>query len=198
MENERIYRVDHRVLEKVISGGQTGVDRAALDAAMKLGIDVGGWCPKGRRALDGEIPSKYPLIETRGKSYQTRTKWNVRDSDATLIICRDEPTGGTALTIKCCEQLGKPYMVYQLKVGETIGVGTAEDPYGVSYWLNCHHVQTLNVAGPREGMHCPIYNHAYLFLMGLFQLMQRAAKDDVCVYEPVSSYRYKAVATLGA
>jgi len=198
MENERIYQVGHSQLAKVVSGGQTGVDRAALDAAMKLGIDVGGWCPKGRRALDGEIAAKYPLMETRGKSYQTRTKWNVRDSDATLIICRDEPIGGTALTIKYCEQLSKPYLVYQLRAGETIGVGTAEDPYGVSYWLTCHHIQTLNVAGPREGSHCPIYNHAYLFLIELFQLMQRAAKDEACVSEPVSSYGYKTVANLGA
>ncbi|MDQ6972658.1 MAG: putative molybdenum carrier protein, partial [Mariprofundaceae bacterium] len=109
MSDSGIYMIEPSSLRKVVSGGQTGVDRAALDAAMVLGVEVGGWCPRGRRALDGEIAAKYPLSETRGRSYQTRTKWNVRDSDATLILCRDEPSGGTALTIKYCEQLGKPF-----------------------------------------------------------------------------------------
>jgi len=174
-------------LKKVISGGQTGVDRAALDAAMALGIDVGGWCPHGRKALDGVIPSRYPLTETRGKSYQTRTKWNVRDSDATLIICRDEPTGGTALTIKYCEQLNKPYEIYQLRGGGIPWADGPEDPYGVQYGLNCHHVQVLNVAGPREGKLCPIYDHAYMFLSELFRLTQRPEADECC-YEPAASY----------
>jgi len=84
------YGDDNTSLRKIISGGQTGVDRAALDAAMNLGIEIGGWCPRGRTALDGVIPAKYPLIETHGKSYQTRTKWNVRDSDGTLILCLSE------------------------------------------------------------------------------------------------------------
>jgi len=171
-------------LKKVISGGQTGVDRAALDAAMKLGIAVGGWCPRGRRSMDGEIPAKYPLIETRGKSYQTRTKWNVRDSDATLIICRDEPAGGTALTVKYCEQLGKPFAVCQLNPeGTTEAVGKmhgAADPDSVLHWLNCHHVQVLNVAGPREEKYCPIYAQAYALLFGLFQQMQKQGASS-CV-----------------
>lgn len=185
-------------LRKVISGGQTGVDRAALDAAMRVGLEVGGWCPKERRALDGVIPARYPLTETRGKSYQTRTKWNVRDSDATLIICRDEPTGGTALTIKYCEQLGKPYYVYQLVAGEIPCVGSPEDPQDVAYWLNCHHVEVLNVAGPRDGKHCPIYNHTHAFLNELFQLMRKQAKDGDSVYEPASSYLYETVESLAA
>ncbi len=161
------------MLEKIVSGGQTGVDRAALDAAMDLGIEVGGWCPQGRRAVDGKIPSKYPLTETPGKSYQTRTKWNVRDSDATLIICRDEPTGGTALTMEYCEQLGRPYEVYQLKGGEVARLdGPDSNPAGLAYGLSCHPFKVLNVAGPREGKFCPIYDHAYLFLHELFKLMQ--------------------------
>ena len=175
------------MLEKVISGGQTGVDRAALDAAMEMGIKVGGWCPRGRRAVDGEIPAKYPLKETRGKSYRTRTKWNVRDSDATLIICRDEPTGGTALTIDCCEKLHKPYYVYQLRAGETTWVGGPENPYEVLYWLNCFQVRILNVAGPREGTHCPIYDHAYGFLIELLAQIRKIRSDDNA-REPESSY----------
>ena len=71
---------------RVLSGGQTGVDRAALDAAIDLGLPVGGWCPKGRLAEDGVIPARYPLIETRSPLYAERTEWNVRDTDATLVL----------------------------------------------------------------------------------------------------------------
>ena len=78
------------MIKKIISGGQTGTDRAALDAALllasQLGITIGGYCPKGRLAEDGKISDKYPLIETRFANYLQRTKWNVRNSDATLIL----------------------------------------------------------------------------------------------------------------
>lgn len=157
-----------QTLNKVVSGGQTGVDRAALDAAMETGLEVGGWCPKGRRANDGAIPAKYPLTETQARSYSIRTKWNVRDSDATLVICRDEPTGGTALTIRHCERLEKPYMVYQLRNAYGFCVD-GEDAGSVVYWLNVHRVKVLNVAGPSEGTHCPIYAQAHAFLLGLFR-----------------------------
>jgi len=167
--------VSINMLEKIVSGGQTGVDRAALDAAMALGIEVGGWCPRGRRAVDGIIPAKYPLTETPDEAYQTRTRWNVRDSDATLIVCRDEPSGGTALTIEYCEQLGRPFEVYQLKGGEIIGLdGPDSYPTGVLYWLNCHDIKVLNVAGPREGKFCPIHDRAYSFLCELFKLAQNS------------------------
>src|SRR5438552_18876277 len=82
------------------SGGQTGVDRAALDVALELGLPCGGWCPKGRRAEDGPIPARYPLIETSSPFYPQRTKRNVLDSDGTLILTFGCPTGGTALTIR--------------------------------------------------------------------------------------------------
>jgi len=175
---------------KVISGGQTGVDRAALDAAMEMGIDVDGWCPRGRRALDGIIPVKYPLIETRGKSYQTRTKWNVRDSDATLILCLGEPSGGTALTIKHCEKLGKPFYVHKLNSE----YGTYVDGnnfYDVVYWLNCQNIQVLNVAGPREGKYFPVYDQAHSFLSGLFRQL---LVDDQNIYEPVNYYQVSPLA----
>lgn len=74
------------MLAQIISGGQTGVDRAGLDAALGLGIPCGGWCPRGRRALDGRIPDQYPLRETEARNYNRRTEWNIRDSDATLIL----------------------------------------------------------------------------------------------------------------
>src|SRR5436305_1193025 len=83
----------------IFSGGQTGVDRAALDVALELGIPCSGWCPRGRRAEDGTIPPRYPLQETRSLAYPVRTRWNVRDSDGTLILTRGRPDRGTALTI---------------------------------------------------------------------------------------------------
>lgn len=162
------------MLEKIVSGGQTGVDRAALDAAMDLGIEVGGWCPKGRLAVDGTIPSKYPLTETPDESYQTRTQWNVRDSDATLIIFGDELAGGTALTMEFCGQLGKPYEIHQIKAAGASWAGTAEsDVMEILYWLSSHPINVLNVAGPREETFCPIHDRAYRFLKKLFQLAQR-------------------------
>ena len=86
------------MLDKIISGGQTGVDRAALDVALALGLAVGGGCPKGRRAEDGIIPDRYPLTETPEPNYEARTRRNVEDADGTLILNRGKLDGGTALT----------------------------------------------------------------------------------------------------
>lgn len=100
---------------KIVSGGQTGVDRAALDTALELGLPCGGRCPRGRKAEDGPIPARYPLTETSSAEYAQRTEWNVRDSDGTLVLTRGQPTGGTALTIELAERLGKPYLVVDLE-----------------------------------------------------------------------------------
>src|SRR5437870_9182944 len=102
------------MLTKIISGGQTGVDRAALDVALELGLPCGGWCPKRRRAEDGPIPERYPLTETSSRAYPQRTRCNVLDSDGTLILTRGRPTGGTALTIQIAAESGKPYFVVDL------------------------------------------------------------------------------------
>jgi hypothetical protein len=102
------------MLAKIISGGQTGVDRAALDVARELGLPCGGWCPKGRRAEDGPIPARYPLVETASASYPQRTRQNVLDADGTLILTMTPPTGGTALTIRIAEGNDKPYLVVDL------------------------------------------------------------------------------------
>src|SRR3989442_8006923 len=83
---------------EIVSGGQTGVDRAALDTALALGLTCGGWCPRGRRAEDGPLPARYPLRETPSASYPERTEWNVRDSDGTLVLHHGRLRGGTALT----------------------------------------------------------------------------------------------------
>ena len=139
-----------------------------------------------KKALDGEIPARYPLTETRGKGYQTRTKWNVRDSDATLILCHGEPTGGTALTILCCEALNKPFEIFRLS-SEWGRYIDGEEHVGLIYWLNVHHVKTLNVAGPREGKYFPIYKQANSFLSELFKLA-RQENNNIYVAEPATDY----------
>src|SRR6056297_973115 len=121
------------------SGGQTGVDRAALDAALAVGAPVGGWCPQGRRAEDGPIPPRYPLRETPTEEYTERTAWNVRDADATLILARGTPTGGTATTIDVARDLGKPLHIVDLSESDDIAP--------VAAWLHAHDVTVVNVAG---------------------------------------------------
>jgi hypothetical protein len=157
------------VLEKIVSGGQTGVDRAALDAALILGVPCGGWCPKGRLAEDGAISTRYPLTETHSAKYPYRTACNVRDSDATLILTRGEPTGGTALTVSLADSYRKPLWVVDLQRASAVKP--------VVEWINQQTVQVLNVAGPRESQ-CPgIYPQAYAYLQTL--LLQFNSPPDL-------------------
>ncbi len=144
------------VLESIVSGGQTGVDRAALDVALEFGLPCGGWCPLGRRAEDGPIPVEYPLRETPKEKYQQRTRWNVRDSDGTLILTIGSPQGGTELTRKVAERLEKPHLV--LDLAETA------DTRAVADWVSKHRIHVLNVAGPRESTQPGIYEQAAKFL----------------------------------
>ena len=143
-------------VEKVISGGQTGVDRAALEVAEVLGLARGGWCPRGRKAEDGPIPGEYPLTETRSPQYAVRTRWNVRDSDGTLLLVQAEPSGGSALTLAAARARGKPVLV--------INLGDAPDAARTRRWLADHAIGTLNVAGPRESEHPGIQALAARFL----------------------------------
>lgn len=99
------------LLRKIVSGGQTGVDRGALDAALAVSFPCGGWCPADRRAEDGSIPDRYPVMELRGAGYSERTRQNVLDSDGTLIIHFGELTGGTLKTAKLCDWHGKPVLL---------------------------------------------------------------------------------------
>jgi hypothetical protein len=130
------------MLEKVVSGGQSGVDRAALDVALEMGIPCGGWCPKGRRAEDGVIDVRYPLEETASPHYRVRTEKNVRGSVGTLIITWGRTKGGTALTIRLAEKYKKPLFVVDLASGCC--------PYAVKEWIQKNNIKILNVAGPRE------------------------------------------------
>ncbi|MFQ5935422.1 MAG: putative molybdenum carrier protein [Acidiferrobacterales bacterium] len=146
---------------RIISGGQAGVDRAALDVARELGVACGGWCPRGRRAEDGVISEIYPLTETATTEYAERTEQNVLDADATLIITRGTPTGGTALTAQIARRAKRPYLIVDLQ--EVPAADT------VRKWMTQHSALTLNVAGPRESG-CPgIYDEAAAFLRPLLK-----------------------------
>ncbi len=147
-----------RPVIRVVSGGQTGVDRAALDAARSRQLSCGGWCPRGRLAEDGPIAGHYPLRETPSADPAQRTAWNVRDSDATLVLARGAPHGGSARAVEQARRLGRPLQVVDLKraAGSRIRA-----------WLRESAVATLNVAGPRESEASGIYAEALAFLLEL-------------------------------
>lgn len=146
---------------RIISGGQTGVDRAALDVALALGIPCGGWCPKGRRAEDGPIDPRYPLRETSGSDPGERTRRNVAEADATLIVARQPLAGGTAVTHDCAEKLGKVLLVIEPCAADAARAAVAG-------WLAKHAPQVLNVAGPRESESPGIYRESKAFLTKLW------------------------------
>lgn len=132
---------------RVISGGQTGADRGALEAAIQIGIEHGGHCPAGRRAEDGRIPDRYRLIETESADYAVRTERNVLGADGTLLVTRGAPTGGSALTAALARKHNRPLLHLDLDAGG--------DPVAaVREWLAAREIRCLNVAGPRESS-CP-------------------------------------------
>jgi Circularly permutated YpsA SLOG family len=143
----------------IISGGQTGVDRAALDVALAVGLPCGGWCPRGRRAEDGAISDRYPLQETPSPFYPVRTRWNVRDADATLILTRGQADRGTALTCAIAEKMAKPLLV--IDVNQPVDFGVIRE------WLETQKVRRLNVAGPRESSQPGIQAQAVAILRAL-------------------------------
>ena len=145
-------------IDKLVSGGQTGVDRAALDAALELGIPCGGWCPKGRWSESGVIAPVYPLRETPSEDVAQRTEWNARDSDGTLVIAEGSPVGGTALTVDMAARYRKPCLILDaLKIPEN-----ARD--SVRTWIARNQIRALNVAGPRESTTPGIYKAARALL----------------------------------
>lgn len=140
---------------RIVSGGQTGVDRAALDVALLLGFEIGGWCPRGRRAEDGPISENYPLAETASADYSQRTEANVRDSDATLILSRGRLSGGAALTRDIARARNKPVLVLDLRTAT---------PDDAAAWIRRQAISVLNVAGPRESGSPGIYGEAFSYL----------------------------------
>ncbi|MFI4936176.1 MAG: putative molybdenum carrier protein [Caulobacterales bacterium] len=143
-------------IQKVLSGGQTGVDRAALDAARALSLAHGGWCPKDRRAEDGPIDARYALAETPTANPDQRTEWNVRDADATLVLAFGPLTGGTLQAARFAERYGKPWLAIDLQ-SESAPVAGRQ----IRRWLALTGCASLNVAGPRRSEAPAAYARAY-------------------------------------
>ena len=148
------------MLKKIVSGGQTGVDRAALDAAIRMGIPHGGWIPKGRLTEDGPLTERYHLDEMPTDSYPERTEKNVLDSDGTLIISRGVPQGGTDYTRKMALRHGKQ----MLHIDLSLHSNSLDAASLVSSWLQMNKIEALNVAGPRASKDPNIYAEALALL----------------------------------
>jgi len=139
---------ERKIFEKIISGGQTGADQGALDAALAINHPCGGWCPQGRKSEDGPITDMYPVQELDLDRYVSRTEQNVIDSDGTLIFFYGEPEGGTALTVNLARQYDKPLYLFDLD-----NHALNQDPEVIWEWGLENNVYVLNVAGPRESKH---------------------------------------------
>lgn len=148
-----------RFCQHIVSGGQTGADRGALDFAIQCGYTHGGWAPRGRKAEDGTIPLKYQLTELVDGGYRQRTRKNVEDSDGTLIVNAGVLEGGTLATLVFARQMGKPHCVVQVDAGVS-----ADMTAGVLAWLRENPIKTLNVAGPRESQRPGIYHQTVALL----------------------------------
>jgi hypothetical protein len=130
---------------KIVSGGQTGADRAALDVALELSLEVGGWVPRGRWAEDGRVPERYPnLVESESEDPALRTRLNVRDSDATLVLSHGEPSGGTRLALEEARRSGRPVLHLDLAA-----LPRAVAAARLREWLGAVRPAVLNVGGPR-------------------------------------------------
>lgn len=148
-------------LQKIISGGQTGVDRAALDVALARGIPCGGWCPKGRWAEDGPIPARYPLIETAGEDVAERTRLNVQDADVILVIVYEASDSGTDYTLEVARDFAKPALRLDL-------ARKPEREIILGWFAAFDRPLIVNVAGPRESSSPGIYARSREYLRWLW------------------------------
>jgi len=146
---------------RIISGGQTGVDRAALDFALENKIDCFGWCPKERKAEDGIIPTIYPLKETEASGYESRTLKNVEESQGLLVFTDGEPDNGTILAIDHAEKQNKPIYIIHLSMN------VEDQETGILDFLEDQQVTIVNIVGPRESNSPGIYRKTKSFLIEL-------------------------------
>jgi hypothetical protein len=151
---------------KIISGAQTGVDRAALDAALESGVEAGGWCREGRKADDGILPEKYPVKELPNAGYRQRTKRNVIDSDGTVIIYFDHPypKGGTEQTLVFCIKENKPYLLID---AEEFTIERAARR--IEKFISENTISVLNVAGPSASGVPMAYEYAKKVILSVLQ-----------------------------
>jgi hypothetical protein len=157
-------------LTKIVSGGQTGVDRGALDAALAAGLPCGGWCPANRRAEDGPIPQRYPLTPLPGGGYRDRTRQNLIDSDGTAILFFGSLAGGTKLTRDSCMREKKPFVVLDAKL-----ITEAAAAAAIIRFVGENQVSTLNVAGPRLSG----WPQGYAFALGVVgEVIERIRGSD--------------------
>jgi len=154
------------MIQKIISGGQTGADQGALDAAIEMGFPHGGWIPKGRLTENGPLPNRYQLIEIPTGSYKKRTEQNVIESDGTLLISRGHLTGGTKLTRIYADDHSKPNLYVNLK--KTSPIKAAETVYT---WICRYDIEVLNVAGPRESKDPHIYEDVKFIIQRVLTLL---------------------------
>ena len=140
---------------RIVSGGQTGVDRAALDVALKCGIECGGWCPTGRSDEFGRIPDRYPVQELQAGGFTERTLQNVKDSDGTVVIYSVELRGGTEQTVRFCVELGRPYELI-----DASRIASEDAAMLIADFVGKNKIGILSVAGPRQSEWLEGYDYA--------------------------------------
>ena len=153
------------MIKRIVSGGQTGVDRAALDVAIKLGIAHGGWIPKGRLTESGPLPQKYHLKETSSSQYSVRTEKNVVDADGTLILSHGPLTGGTEYTREMVIRHNRPWLLIDLDRTAAFHAASA-----INNWIQQKKIEILNVAGPRASKDPAIYQDTMNILESVYYL----------------------------
>ena len=152
---------------KIISGAQTGVDRAALDIALRHGIDCGGWCPAGRLDEFGRIPDRYPVRELQAGGFAERTFQNVKDSDGTVVIYSGQLGGGTEQTVRACVELKRPHELINASK-----IPAEEAANLINAFVRAKKVGILNVAGPRQSEWLEGYDYVSHVLAGFVRSLK--------------------------